>query len=100
MAIQTKPWLRISSGGVVQIEVFMEYDDTDYQETNDDGDPDDFKVVRWYGTNHRSTPLTVTVQRGNGQNWVDRTIPAGAEFSQNAGGAVKYESDVPRWSYN
>ena len=100
MAVQTKQFCRISAHDQVVVEAFMEYEDTDYQKINDDGDPDDFRVVRWYGTNHSAFPLTITVKRGNGQVWVGRTIPAGDSFSQNAGGAVKYETDVPVWSYS
>jgi hypothetical protein len=77
----------------------MEYEDTVFRVTNDDGDPDDFRVIRWFGTNHSAHDIRVQVKRGNGQNWVDRTIPAGESFSQNAGGAVKYEFDVPEWRY-
>lgn len=97
MAVQAKPYARMSSGGVVLVECFMEYQDDDYQETNDDGDPDDFRVVRWYGTNHHTLPLVMTLQKGNGQNWKQATILAGESFSQSAGGAVKYESDIPQW---
>ena len=32
MAIQSKPFVRISSHGVVLLEAFMEYDDTDFCE--------------------------------------------------------------------
>ena len=77
----------------------MEYHDDDYQEINDDGDPDDFRVIRWYGTNHSDHEYTIKMRRANGTAIVTRTILAGATFSQNAGGAVKYESDVPIWAY-
>jgi len=100
MAVQSKSFTRMSTHGVVIFEVFMEYEDTDFQAVNDDGDPDDFRLIRFYGTNYGTNDRQVTVQRGNGQNWVDRTIPAGSTFSQNAGGPVKYESDVPVWSYS
>ena len=100
MAVQVKQFCRISTHGSVVFEVFMEYHDDDFRTINDDGDPDDFRVIRWYGTNHSAFPRTITVKRGNGQAWVDRTIPAGESFSQNAGGPVKYETDVPVWSYS
>lgn len=77
----------------------MEYRDDDYQEINDDGDPDDFKVVRWYGTNHSAYPHTVTTYKANGGVQWQRTILAGSTFTVNAGGAVKYESDIPKWVY-
>ncbi len=99
MAIQTKLWAQMSGKNGLLFEVFAEYDDADYQKINDDGDPDDFRIVRWFGTNHSTQSLVVSVQRGNGQNWVERTVPSGQSFSQNAGGAVKYESDVPSWGY-
>ena len=97
MAVQTKLYTRISGPSGLEVECFMEYEDTDYQEINDDGDPDDFRVIRWFGTNHHTLPLIVTLERASGQNWVSRTISAGADFSQNAGGAVRYESDIPQW---
>lgn len=99
MAIQSKLYTRISAHSQVLLEVWMEYDDADYQSLNDDGDPDDFRVVRWYGTNHSDRPRSVTLFRPNGSVWRGRTIPAGESFSQNAGGPVKYESDIPRWVY-
>jgi len=100
MAVQTKSFCRISSRGEVLFEVFMEYEDTDFKTINDDGDPDDFRLIRFFGTNYGAEDRTVLVKRGNGVNWVERTIPAGESFSQNAGGPVKYESDVPVWSYS
>ena len=100
MAIQNKLYTRISAGGSVVLEVFMEYDDADYQEINDDGEPDDFKVVRWYGTNHSAFDKTISMRRANGSSIVTRTITAGSTFEQNAGGSVKYESDVPIWAYS
>ena len=100
MAVQTKQYCRISSHSEVILEVFMEYDDADYQEINDDGDPDDFRVVRWYGTNHSAFDKTVTAYRPNGSVWGTRTITAGSTFTMDAGGAVKYESDIPRWTYS
>ncbi|MEN8233777.1 MAG: hypothetical protein ABFR89_02500 [Actinomycetota bacterium] len=99
MAVQTKPYLRMSAEGVVILEVFMEYQDDDYQEINDDGDPDDFRLVRFYGTNYSAYPRTVEIRKGNGQMWQAHTIPAGESFSVNAGGAVKYESDIPDWRW-
>jgi hypothetical protein len=100
MAVQTKPWLRMALDGVVLFDVFMEYEDTDFQvPSNIDGEPEDFRVIRWFGTNYSASDKFVTVHRGNGSNWVDRIIPAGESFSQNAGGPVKYESDVPRWQF-
>jgi len=100
MAVITKPFCRISAHGALVLEVFEDYEDTDWRATNDDGDPDDFRVVRWHGTNHSAYPHTVLVKRGNGQAWMERTIPPGEPFSQNAGGPVKYESDVPVWTYS
>lgn len=100
MAIVSKPYCRISAHGSVVLEVFMEYDDTDYQEINSDGDPDDFRVVRWYGTNYSASDKTITMKRANGSAIVTRTLPAGATFEQSAGGAVKYESDVPIWAFD
>ena len=78
----------------------MDYDDADYQSINDDGDPDDFRVIRWHGINHSAYPHTVTAYRPNGSVWGTRTVPAGAGFTVNAGGAVKYESDIPVWTYS
>ena len=98
MAIQTKSYHRSSRGGVVALEVFMEYHDDDYREINDDGDPDDFRVVRWYGTNHTDHNISIVIRRGNGSKWRDVSVPPG-DFSQNAGGSVKYEKDVPLWHY-
>jgi len=90
----------MSHHGVVSWEVHMEYDETDFREINDDGDPDDFRVIRWYGTNFSVWDLTVVAKRGNGQAWMERVIPAGSTFSQNAGGPVKYQKDIPVWSYS
>ncbi len=101
MAVQTKSFCRISSHGVVQFQVWEEYEDTDFNvPSNDDGDPDDFRVIRWFGENFSDNPVTVQIIRGNGQHWQDTVIPAHTTFSQNAGGAVKYESDVPEWRYS
>ncbi len=100
MAVQTKRVVRISAHGSVVFEVFMEYHDDDYRTLNDDGDPDDFRIIRFFGTNYSAFDKTVLVKRGNGQAWMSRTIPAGESFSQNAGGPVKYESDIPVWSYS
>ena len=99
MAVQSKSFCRISSHGVVQFQVFMEYEDTDFRVTNDDGDPDDFRVIRWFGENFTDADIRIQVKRGNGQNWQDRVIPANSTFTQNAGGAIKYEFDVPEWRY-
>ena len=99
MAVQTKPVARISTHGVVLFEAFMEYHDDDYQEINDDGDPDDFRVIRWYGTNHAAYPMTVSTFRPNGMSRWTRTVAAGADWSVNSGGGVKYESDIPRWVF-
>ena len=96
----TKLYCRISAHSVLVLEVFVDYDDTDYQEINDDGDPDDFKLIRFFGTNHSAYDKTVTTYKANGGvQWV-RTIPAGESFTVNAGGAVKYESDIPRWVFD
>ena len=100
MAVQTKSYIRMSRHSVVQFQVWMEYEDTDFRVTNDDGDPDDFRVIRWFGENFGTTDIHVEIKRGNGQSWRDVTIPAGSTFSQNAGGAVKYEFDVPEWRYS
>ena len=35
----------------------------------------------------------------NGKRWKTATVPAGETFSVNAGGQVRYESDVPEWRY-
>jgi len=100
MAIQTKPYVVISSHGAVRLEVHMEYHDDDFRvPSNDDGEPDDFRVVRWYGENHTDAPIRVQLVRGNGQHWQDVTIPANSVFSQDAGGAIKYESDIPTWRF-
>lgn len=99
MAIRVKPYVRMSSHGVVFFEVFLEYEDTDFRETNDDGDPDDFRVIRWFGVNGPEA-RTITVFRKNGNVWKAVTIPPGAVFEQVAGGPVKYEFDVPRWDYS
>lgn len=100
MAVQTKQYCRISAHSVVVLEVFMEYDDADYLEINDDGDPDDFRVIRWFGTNYSDSPKTIEMRRANGSSIMSRTITAGSTFEQNAGGGVKYESDVPIWAYS
>jgi len=100
VAVVTKRFVRISSSGSLVLEVFMDYEDTDWRTVNDDGDPDNFRVVRWHGTNHSAFPKTVTAYRPNGSVWGTRTVLAGSTFSVNAGGAVRYEFDVPRWSYN
>jgi hypothetical protein len=99
MAVQTKSYCEISFGGELALEVFMEYQDDDFQTINDDGDPDDFRVIRWFGENHSDDPITVSMVRGNGQHWQDHEIPPHTSFSQNAGGSVKYESDIPVWRF-
>ena len=96
----TKPYARISSGGVVRVEVFMEYDDTDWRTTNSDGEPDDYRVIRWFGTNHGPSPFTVELKLSNGKRWKTATVAAGETFSVDAGGQVRYESDVPEWRYS
>jgi len=73
VAVQSKQVVRISAHGSVVFEVFMEYHDDDYQTINDDGDPDDFRIIRWYGTNHSVFPKTVVAKRGNGQAWMTFT---------------------------
>ena len=77
----------------------MEYHDDDFRVINDDGDPDDFRVIRWFGENYGTTDIRIQMIRGNGGTWRDVSIPPGT-FSQNAGGAVKYEFDVPEWRYS
>ena len=96
MAQVSKLFTSMSSHGALLFECFMEYHDDDFREVNDDGDPDDFRVVRWFGTNYHTKPLIVTFNKGNGQNWKQVTIPAGEPYTANAGGAVKYEGDVPQ----
>lgn len=100
MAVQTKPYVRMSAHGAVFFEVFMEYEDTDFRTTNDDGDPDDFRVTRFFGENYGTDDVTVDVRRGNGRSWRTFTTPAGSTFSQNTGGPVRYESDVPQWRFS
>ena len=95
-----KLYTRISTHSQVILEVFMEYDDADYQEINDDGEPDDFKLIRFFGTNHSIYPKTVTTFKANGGVHWSRTIPANTDFSVNAGGQVKYESDIPVWAFD
>ncbi len=99
MAVQTKQVVRISRHSQVQLQVFMEYHDDDYRVVNDDGDPDDFRVIRWFGENLSSTPVNIQILRSGGRKWRDFVIPTGT-FSQDAGGAVKYEFDVPEWRYS
>jgi hypothetical protein len=99
MAVQTKSACRISTHGVVRFEVFTEYHDDDFKTINDDGDPDDFRVVRWFGENFGPNDVTIQMVRGNGQHWQDFVVPVGT-FSQNAGGPIKYESDIPVWRYS
>ena len=99
MAVQTKSFCRISSHSVVVLEVFIEYRDDDFNEINDDGDPDDFRIVRFFGTNG-ANEVTITVYRKNGSVWANRTLAPLEPFTQNAGGPVRYESDVPVWTYS
>ena len=99
MAVQTKSYCRISMGDATSFVVFVEYENTDFRVTNDDGAPDDFRVIRFFGTNHSTVPLTIRVQRGNGQKWFEVVISAGESFSWDAGGPFRYESDVPVWTY-
>ena len=95
MAVQTQPYFSLSgSHGTFSCDI--EYEDTDYNEINDDGDPDDYRILRFYGQNDMDIPVVVGFRRGNGVNWTERTIPAGDPFSQDTGGPVKYESDVPQ----
>ena len=100
MAVQTKQYARISAHSQLVFVVYVDYQDDDWQTINDDGDPDDFRVVRWHGTNHSAFPHTVTAYRPNGAVWGTRTVLAGSTFTVPAGGAVKYESDIPRWTYS
>ena len=100
MAVATKQYTRISAHSELVLVVFMEYDDADYKDINDDGDPDNFRVIRWYGTNYSAYDKTVTLKRPNGSVWRQRTVLAGSTFSQDAGGAVKYESDIPVRTYS
>ena len=97
----TKLYCRISAHSELVLEVFVEYDDSDYLvESNDDGENDDFALIRFFGTNHSAYAKTVTTFKANGGvQWV-RTIPPHTDFSVNAGGAVKYESDIPRWVFD
>jgi len=98
MAVQTKSYCRISSHGEVLLEVFIEYHDDDFNTINDDGDPDDFRLIRFFGTNG-AYERTITVFRKNGNVWKTVTLAPSEVFSQNAGGAVKYESDIPVWEF-
>ena len=99
MAIQTKSFCRMSAHGTVIFEVFLEYEDTDFRTVNDDGDPDDFRIVRFFGTNG-AYERTFTVYRKNGTVWATRTVAPFEAFSEAAGGPVKYESDIPVWAYS
>lgn len=100
MAIQTKRSFQILDHGILRAEGWMEYHDDDYLVAdNGEGLPKYFRVVRWFGENYSPWTLTISVQRGNGQNWVERSIPPGGSFEQSAGGPVKYETDVPRWEW-
>ncbi len=99
MAVQTKPFVRMSRHGQVIFEVFMEYQDDDFKTVNDDGDPDDFRVIRWFGENFTDSPVGIEWLRGNGQSWRSASLAPHSTFSQNAGGPVKYESDV-HWRFS
>ncbi len=99
----TKRVLRMAGGVGVTFELFMEYDPDDFREVNDNGEPDDFRVTRWFGTNHSADPLSVELKLSHGpdaKNWKAFTIPGGESFSQNAGGQVKYQFDLPEWRYS
>ena len=81
-------------------ECILHYDDADWRVTNDDGDPDDYRLIKYVVTNYHTRPLIVTMQRGNGQNWVSRTIPPdGQPYEQAAGGAVQYEFDLQAYTW-
>ncbi len=98
MAVQVKSFIRLSSHGEVLFEAFMEYEDTDFKiPSNDDGVPDDFRIVRWFGTNG-AYQRTVTVWRKNGNVWKSQVIAPFEVFELVAGGPVKYESDIPVWA--
>ena len=95
MAVVTRRYFTLT----VQVGTFfcdLDYEDTDFKETNDDGDPDDFKLIRFHGENNMTVPVIVGFKRGNGKKWFEETIAAGATFSQDAGGPVRYESDIPQ----
>ena len=100
MALQSKLYTRIPAGGQVILDVTMVSYADDYRVINDDGDPDDFRVAYWVGFNRSDRDLTITIEGKNGRPWRTCVIPAGGEFTQAAGGQVKYEFDVPRWSYS
>ena len=95
----TKLYTRMSSGGVVRFEVFMEYDDTNWRVINDDGEPDDFRVARWFGTNYSDAPFSIDLLVDGGRKWKSFDLAPGAEFSHPAGGRVKYEGDIDEWRY-
>ena len=77
----------------------MEYDPTDWRVTNSDGEPDDFRVIRWFGSAPSEVAVTVVALLPNGRVWKSATVSAGGSFSVDAGGPVKYESDIPVWRY-
>ncbi len=90
----TKPLVRLSgSHGLFWVD--MVYEDTDYREINDDGEPDDFRITQFFGTNQMDIPVLVGWKRGQGQKFGEKTIQPGDSFTQNAGGPVKYETDIP-----
>ena len=92
-----KPYGSMSSGQILLWECFLEYNDTDARVINDNGDPDDYRVVRWFGTNHHTKPLIVSLMKANGRRWRQVTVPPGNDFSIAAGGQLRYEFDVPQW---
>ncbi len=100
VAVVVKRICRMSAHSEVILEVFMEVEDTDYRSTNDDGEPEDFRIIRWFGTNFSAFPRSIEIVRPSGRNWRTLVLPAGESFSQSAGGPVKYESDVPQWRYS
>lgn len=99
MAEVRRTFTSLHSHGDLLFICYLDYDDADYQEINDDGDPDDFRMIRFEATNYHDRPLLVTMQRGNGTNWVSREIAPGQTVTQAAGGAIKYESDIPRYFF-
>ena len=97
-----KRLLRMANGEGVTFELFMEYDPDDSREINDKGEPDDFRVIRWFGTNYSADPLKIELKLGHGpdaKSWKQETIAAGESFTQFAGGRVKYQYDIPEWRY-
>ncbi len=82
--------------GVIQYEVFHEVDDTDVIVIDEDLELYDYKLVRVFGTVH-TRPMTLTAWRANGQVWFTKAFAAGESATQNAGGPVKRQSDLPSW---